>query len=237
MPRLVVAPAFLMLIALIGAQWPASAQDIPVPHVTVSGEASRAVEPSLAEARAGVITQGKSAREASDANARTMAAVLASLKEAGVEAKDIQTSRFSVQPLFTRQQQDGRSEPPRISGYQVSNNVTVRIRDIGKLGEIFDRLLAAGANTIYGVEFQTPENSKLIDSVRAAAVEDAKRKAELYAQAAGVQLGRVFAITENSVSVPRSLMRAAAAPQSATPTSPGEEVLRVSVTVSFELNR
>ncbi len=236
MPRPVFAPAVLVLLSLIGRE-PAAAQDLPIPHVTVSGEASRAVEPSLAETRAGVITQGKSAREASDANARTMTAVLASLQEAGVEPKDIQTSRFAVQPLFTRQQQEGRSEPPRITGYQVSNNVSVRIRDIGKLGEIFDRLLAAGANTIYGVEFQVPENPKLLDAVRTAAIEDGKRKAELYAQAAGVQLGRVFAITENSVSVPRPMMRAAATPQSATPTSPGEEVLRVSVTVTFELSR
>lgn len=237
MPRLVFAPAVLVLLFLIGGAGSAAAQDLPVPHVTVSGEASRAVEPSLAEARAGVITQGKSAREASEANARTMTAVLASLKEAGVEPKDIQTSRFAVQPLFTRQQQEGRSDSSRITGYQVSNNVTVKIRDVGQLGEIFDRLLAAGANTIYGVEFQVPENPKLLDTVRAAAVADAKRKAELYAQAAGVQLGRVFAITENSVSVPRPIMRAAAAPQAATPISPGEEVLRVSVTVTFELSR
>ncbi len=236
MPRLIL-PAVLAVIAFAGSPSPASAQDFPMPHITVSGEATLAVEPSLAEARAGVITQGKSAREASEANGRAMAAVIGSLKEAGIEAKDIQTSRITLQPLFTRQQQESRSEPPRITGYQVSNTVSVRIRDVNKVGDIFDRLLAAGANSIYGLEFQVPESGKLVDGVRAEAVADAKRKAEIYAQAAGVQLGRVIAINENSVTMPRPVMRAMAAPQAASPIAPGEETLRVSVTVSFELNR
>lgn len=228
--------ACLALVAASGA--PLGAQDFPMPHVTVTGEASRAVEPNMAEARAGVVSQAKTAREASETNARAMTAVLSALQEAGIEKRDIQTSSFRVQPLFTRPQQEARAEPPRISGYQVANTVTVKIRDLGRLSDVLDRLLSAGANSIYGIEFEVAEPAKLLDEIRAAAVADAKRKAALYAKAADAQIGRVLALTESSVTVPRPVLRAVAAPQSAsTLTAPGEETLRVSITATFELSR
>ncbi len=176
MLRFLLMPLFmaLLLAAILVAS--ARGQDLTLPNVTVSGEASTSVQPDLAEIRAGVTNQAKTAREAAEVNARMMTAVLSAAKEAGVEPKNIQTARISVQPLFSRPQQDGRNEPPRISGYQASNNVTLRLRDIAKIGDALDRLIAAGANTVHGVDFQVSESSKLLDTVRAAAVADARRR-------------------------------------------------------------
>lgn len=227
--------AVASLVLVLAAGPPAHGQDFPVPHVTVSGEASRTAAPDLAQIRAGVTNQAKTAREAAEANARTMTAVIAALTESGIDSKDIQTARLSIQPLFTRPQ-DGRADPPRITGYQVSNSLTVKVRSLGRIGEIFDKLTGAGANHIWGVDFQVSESSKLLDAVRAAAVADAKRKAEIYAQAAGAQLGRVMAVSESAIAFPRgTAMRAA--PQAATPVAPGEETLSVTLSVTFELVR
>lgn len=236
MMRFLMLPLFMALLLAVILIASARGQDLTLPNVTVSGEASTSVQPDLAEIRAGVTNQARTAREAADANAKTMTAVLAAAKEAGIEAKDIQTARISVQPLFSRPQPEARNEPPRITGYQVTNNVTLRLRDISRIGEMLDRLIAAGANNVHGIDFQVSESSKLMDTVRAAAVSDARRKAEIYAQAAGVQLGRVVAIAETDISMPRANVMRASVPAQ-TPIAGGEEMLRVLLRVSFELVR
>ncbi len=215
---------------------PALAQDMMVPNITVSGEGGIAVEPDVGVIRAGVTNQGKTAREASEANARVMTAVLTSLTESGIPASDVQTSRFVVQPILSRPQGETRNEPPRITGYQVSNTVTVKVRQINAVGAILDRLLTAGANNVLGVDFSVSDMSRPLDAARVEAVEDARRKAEIYAKAAGVQLGRIISVTETGVSVPHvAMMRAGGA--AAPPISPGEEMLRVSIRAAFEIVR
>lgn len=212
------------------------AQDLTVPNITVMGEAGIATEPDMAEIRAGVTSQGKTAREASDANARVMAAVFAALREAAIDTNDVQTSRYAVQPVFARIQQDNRAEPLRITGYQISNAVTVRVRNIAAVGDVLERVVNAGANTVFSVEFMTADTSRLLDAARASALEDARRKAEVYAKAAGVQVGRLIALAETGASIPRvSVARTGSA--SPPPLSPGEQMLRVSVTASFEAMR
>jgi uncharacterized protein YggE len=197
--------------------------------VTVTGEATVAVAPDTAMIRIGVTSQDKTAREAGEANAKQMTAVLAAIKDAGIADRDIQTSRLSLQPQYD----PNKAGTARLTGFQATNQVTVRIRDIDKLPAVLDRAIAAGANEMSGIEFVVSEQSKLLDQARDDAIADARRKAELYAKAAGVKLGRVISITEEgSAPTPRPMqaMRAGAVP-----VAPGEQTLRAVVTVSYEL--
>ena len=200
--------------------------------VSVTGEATVAVAPDMAAIRIGVTSQGKTAREASDANAKQMTAVLAAIKEAGIAERDVQTSRLSLQPQYD----PNKAGTARLLGFQVTNQLTVKIRDIDKLPAILDRAIGAGANEMSGIEFVVSEQSKLLDQARAEAIADAHRKAELYANAAGMKVGRVMAISEEGSAPPPRLMQAMRAGPGAVPVAPGEQTLRAVVTVSYELN-
>lgn len=221
-----------LLVSALLAATPVAAQPSggSVPSVTVSGEASTSLPPDLAIVRGGVTSDGKTAREASAANAKTMSAVLAAVKAAGIAEKDLQTSSFSIQPVRDREGQ-------RVTGFQASNRVTVQIRDLAKVSDVLDRMTEAGANTISGIEFAIASPSKTMDEVRGEAVADARRKAEIYARAAGASLGRAISISEEGAPSRPIVMRAAPKAAFATPVATGEEELRVSVTVSFELIR
>jgi uncharacterized protein YggE len=197
--------------------------------VTVSGEATVSVAPDMAVIRIGVSSQGRTAREASDANGRQMTAVLAAIKEAGIADRDVQTSRLSLQPQYD----PNKSGTARLLGFQVTNQLTVRIRDIDKLPGILDRAIGAGANEMSGIEFIVSEQSKLLDQARDEAIADARRKAALYVQAAGAKLGAVVAITEEGSNPPVRPLAAMRA--GAVPVAPGEQMLRAVVTVSYEL--
>jgi uncharacterized protein YggE len=176
-----------------------------------------------------VSSQGKTARAASDANAKDMTVVLAAIKESGVADRDIQTTSLSLQPQYDPKQ----TGAARLIGFQVNNQVTIKIRDVGKLSAVLDRAIAAGANEMSGIEFVVSEQEKLLDQARAAAIADARHKAELYANAAAMKIGRVVAISEEGSVLPRPYqsMRAGVAPAIA----PGEQTLRAVVTVSYEL--
>jgi uncharacterized protein YggE len=197
--------------------------------VTVTGEATVAVAPDTAVIRVGVTSAAKTAREASDANGKQMTAVLAAIKDAGIAARDIQTSRLSLQPQYD----PNRSGTARLLGFQATNQITVNIRDIDKLAGIIDQAIAAGANEMSGLEFVVSEQSKLLDQARDDAIADARRKAERYAKAAGVKLGAVTSISEEGSSPPPRLMQAMRA--GAAPVAPGEQTLRAVVTVSYEI--
>ena len=197
--------------------------------VTVTGEATIAVAPDSAMIRIGVSSQDKTAREASDANARQMTAVLAAIKSNSIADRDIQTSRLSLQPQYD----PNKSGTARLTGFQATNQVTVRIRDIGNLAAVLDSAISAGANEMSGIEFIVSEQSKLLDRARDDAIADAHRKAERYAKAAGSRLGRVVAISEEGSAPPPRPMQALRA--GAVPISPGEQTLRAAVTVSYEL--
>jgi len=197
--------------------------------VTVTGEATVAVAPDAAVIRIGVSSQDKTAREASEANSKQMTAVLAAIKDNGISERDIQTSRLSLQPQYD----PNKSGTARLTGFQASNQVTVKIRDIDNVPSVLDRAIAAGANELSGIEFVVSEQSKLLDRARDDAIADAHRRAELYAKAAGAKLGHVVAITEEGTAPPPRPMQALRA--GAVPISPGEQTLRAMVTVSYEL--
>jgi uncharacterized protein YggE len=220
--------AFVIAAAAL-APFSAHAADKLEMLVTVTGEATVAAAPDAAVIRLGVSSQGKTARAASDANAKDMTVVLAAIKESGVADRDIQTTSLSLQPQYDPKQ----TGAARLIGFQVNNQVTIKIRDVGKLSTVLDRAIAAGANEMSGIEFVVSEQEKLLDQARAAAIADARHKAELYANAAGMKIGRVVAISEEGSAPPRPYqsMRAGVAPAIA----PGEQTLRAVVTVSYEL--
>jgi len=224
MCALVCATSFMIAPAL------AQTHEATIPSVTVTGEASVNVAPDVAIVRAGVTSTGKTAREAMVANNKTMSAVLAALKESGIADADVQTSRLNLDALR------GRDNPQQITGFQAANRVSVQVREIAKAGDILDRLVNTGANSINGIEFVVSGASKALDKARAEAIADARRKAEIYAQAAGVTLGRPITIAEQGAPV-RPLMRMAAPAAGGVPVAPGEEQLSISVAVSYELMR
>jgi uncharacterized protein len=205
-------------------------------RVTVIGEGSVSVAPDLAQIRSGVTVRAKTVKEATDSSSKTMTAIMAALAEAGIAAKDIQTARFSIQPVYAAP--EPRAEQ-KLVGYTVSNQVNVKIRELDKVGQIFDRLVAAGATDVSNVEFLVADQSRALDQARELAVADAKRKAELYARVSGVELGRVAWISEDAGTVARPLERALSTPgaAAAVPVSAGEDTLRIKVTVGFDLNR
>jgi uncharacterized protein YggE len=197
--------------------------------VTVTGEASVTAVPDTALIRIGVTAQGKTARAASDASAKEMTAVLAAIKDAGIAERDIQTTQLSLQPQYDR----NKAGAARLLGFEMTNQLTIKIRAIGNLPALLDRTVAAGANEVSGIEFVVSEQSKLLDQARTEAVADARRKAELYAHAAGVTVQRVVAIAEEGSAPP--LRPFPALRTTAAPVAPGEQTLRVTVTVSYEI--
>jgi uncharacterized protein YggE len=204
---------------------------VPPPTISVTGEAQVSVAPDLAQIDGGVSSEARTAREASEANNKAMAAVLAALKAAGIAEADFQTSRLSLYPQSTPSRPNG---PIQITGYRASNRVTIRIRDVAKIASTIDALVGAGANEIGGINFMVSQESKALDEARVRALADARRKAEIYAKAANVRLGAPTSISEEGHGGPvpmRAQFKAGAAAQVA----PGEETLRVSVNVSYEI--
>jgi len=168
---LIAASAFFLATVQSQAQQAPIAQD---GRVIVTGEGDVAVAPDHAQITGGVTTRAKSVKEATDTNSKVMAAVTAALLEAGIEQKDIQTLRFSIQPVYAPQ---GPGTEPKLSGYSVSNQVRVKIRQIDKVGEILDRVIAAGATDLGGIAFLVSNPSKALDQAREVAIADARRKA------------------------------------------------------------
>ncbi len=209
---------------------PALAQT-PPPAISVTGEATVSVPPDQAQIDGGVTSDAKTAREASDANNAAMGKVLLALKGAGIDEKDYQTSRLSLQPQYA----PNRSGPSPVVGYRASNRVTVKLRDVTKVAAIIDVLVGAGANELGGINFVVSQASKLLDDAREKAIADARRKAESYAKAAGVTLGEPLGISEDGGAAPvfRSKMVAPMAAGAAV--AQGEETLSVTVSVSWAI--
>ena len=223
-----------LALVLASSTWlaaPALAETAP-PAITVTGEATVSVPPDQAQIDGGVTTDARTAREASEANNAAMGKVLLALKGAGIDEKDYQTSRLSLQPQYA----PNRSGPSPVVGYRASNRVTVRLRDVTKVAGIIDVLVGAGANELGGINFMVSQASKLLDDIREKAVADARRKAEIYARAAGVTLGTPLGISEDAGAAPvfRGKM-AAGMVASAAPVAQGEETLSVTVSVSWAI--
>jgi len=204
--------------------------------VTVSGTGEASVKPDMASISTGVTSDGATARAALSKNNAAMTAVLKALRDAGIEADDIQTSNFSISPLYATMD-PGQTTSPRISGYQVSNQVTAKVKDIARLGAILDALVQAGSNQVNGISFDVKDPTGATNDARRKAIADARARAELYAKAAGASVGEVMQISEVSVTpiMPVRYAMAERASAAAVPIAPGQNTLSASVTVTFEL--
>jgi uncharacterized protein YggE len=162
-----------------------------------------------------------------------MGKVLLALKGAGIEEKDYQTSRLSLQPQFATPSKV--SDRPGIVSFRASNRVTVKVRDVAKVANVIDVLVGAGANEIGGINFTVTQASKVLDEAREKAIADARRKAEIYAKAAGVTLGEPISISEEGAPTPMFRGKMAAPMAAGAPVAQGEETLSVTVGVTWAI--
>lgn len=211
---------------------PAAATDGTLLSVSATGEARRV--PDVATVSAGVVTQAADANSALRANVAQMNRLMEAVRQAGIADRDIQTSDLGVSPQYHRA--DGQAR--EISGYEARNTVNLTVRDITGLGGVIDALVAAGANQVYGPTFQVGAPDEARDEARRAALEAARTRAELYAEALGLRVRRIVSISEGGGFMPRPVMamRAMDAMESS-PVSPGESTLSVNLDVVFELGR
>lgn len=233
-----------MAASLAGAMFaalPAGAQTVPgQPPITgtrldVAAEGSVNRSPDIAMISAGVVTQALTAADAMQQNASRMTATVAALKASGVADRDIQTASINLSPQYRYAE----NKAPEITGYQASNQVSVRFRDIRRAGRILDTLVKQGANQINGPVFSVENADTALDEARVAAVKTARARADLYAQAAGLKVKRIISISESQnyapPPYPMAMMSARAEKVADTAIEPGEQKLSVNVSVSFEL--
>ena len=231
--RALLVVAWLLSVLAGGAPLAAAAED-PAPSITVTGSATVSAAPDTAEVTAGVLTQAATAAQALAQNSASMERMLKALGGLGIADRDVRTTGVSVSPQRA-QSQPNRPQAPPIVGYEVTNLVHVKVRDLALLGRLLDTLVGQGANTLGGVQLSIADPAPLLHGARGQAVADARRKAEAYAAAAGVKLGRVIFIRDASSSAPKFAGRVMAMSAAPVPIAPGEQELEVSVTVTYGL--
>lgn len=226
-------PTSAPLVQASGSNAP-SAQSaiIDTSGIDVSGTGKVHVKPNIATTNIGVETVAPTLTDAtSQSNTKTQA-IIDKIKSLGVADKDIQTSSYNISPI-TNQPKQG--ESPKITGYRVSNQLSVTIRNINDVGKILDAVVAAGANNVYGISFGVDDPTSYQQQARAAAIKDAQDKAAQLAKAAGITLGKVISISEGGTT-PVPVFRAAAAPSLASaevPISTGELDVTITVDMRF----
>ena len=203
--------------------------------LSASGE-SRAA-PDMATITLGVQTDAPTAAEALRANAVKMNQVIAALKRGGIADKDIQTSGLNVSPQYVYQE----NLPPKLTGYQVSNTVTIVVHDLTKLGQAVDASVDAGANTVGGISFGLADGDKAENAARLDAVKAPQAKANLYAQAMGYRVARLVTLSEGggyAPAPPMPVMAFAARDKAeSTPVQAGDLKMQISINATFELVR
>jgi len=235
MLRTILAAAALTFAATIAT--PTLAGDQPMPRIlSLAGHGEVRMAPDMAVVTIGVMSQATTADQAVAANTASMQTIFAALKAAAIDAKDIQTSNFTVQPRY---QYNNEGKPPRLDGYDVSNTVTVIVRKLDSLGGVLDRAVTAGSNQINGIQFQVSKPDAALDEARKLAVADARRKAEVYAAASGVTLGAIQSLSEGAgYEPPVPLVRAKAMRaemQADVPIAQGEQALAVDVNIVWDI--
>lgn len=222
----------MVVLALVAA--PVAAQEETERRLTVSGVGEVAAAPDMATVTLGVTERAKSAKSAMDAASASVSRMLTTLEEAGIEPRDVQTSELSLNPLWS----DGEDNRPRvITGFVARNELSVRVRDLDLLGGVLDAVLEAGANRFRGLSFGLQDPEPVADEARRRAVADARRKAELYAEAAGITLGPVLTLDEGGGVRPEPMMMEmvrAAAP-APVPVAEGEVTTRARVNIVYAL--
>lgn len=227
-------PAALAALLTLGLLSPALADDDR--HLTVSAEGMVLTTPDRATISLGINAQADTAQEAMTKAATVQSDVIGSLREAGIEGRDLQTTSITLSPVRNYYEK----KAPKVTGYEAANIITIRVRDLTKLGAILDKAVAQGANDLRDVRLEREDIADLEDQARADAVAKARHRAEILSAAAGVSLGRVLSISEGgeTTRAPAMMMRAVAADaaeSASTPVEAGEIAVQSHVTMVFEL--
>jgi uncharacterized protein YggE len=208
------------------------------PSLNLSAYGEVRTAPDMATISFGVVTEATTAAEAMSQNAARMNQVMVALRRAGIEARDVQTSGLNLSAQYDYVQ----NEPPRLRGYQASNQVTVIINDLTKVGTTADAVVAAGVNQINGIGFGLKDPSAAENQARQIAVRNLQAKAALYAQALGVELGGIRSLSEGGGYSPQpqpmlQFARAEAMDAGSTPVAAGQLTVRIDITGVYDLNR
>jgi uncharacterized protein len=224
------------ILAILMLAVPAQAADLQR-LISVTGEGSVIAAPDLATINVGVETQGDTAAAALRSNSEAMTKVVAVLQGAGIEARDIQTQAINLNPVWDQSRLNEQGAPT-ISGYSASNMVSIRVRDLNKLGDILDQVGQAGGNSFNGIQFGLADPRPVTDEARRAAIADARARAELYATAAGVELGKVLTISESTggfAPMMAGAMMRMESDAAAPPVAAGEMSVTAQVSVTYAL--
>jgi uncharacterized protein YggE len=216
----------------------AAADSQPPPRIIVTGEGESAIAPDMAILSLSVMREAKTAREALDANNDAMAAVIAAMKSSGIEDRDLQTAGVQIAPRYNYSNKPDGSQEAELVAYQVTNTLSVRVRDLAKAGEILDRSVSLGVNQGGGISFVNDDPGKALTEARKLAVADAMEKARTLSEAAGVKLGRVLEISDQVFLQPPPMpymAKAMEARDAAVPIEAGENAYKVQVNMTFEL--
>lgn len=224
------------LAPLLAALAAPTALAVDPPALTVNGTGVVSAAPDTADVSVGVTTDAATAAEALAANTAAMRELFGVLAERGIASTDMQTSNFSVAPRY---RYDNERNTQHLDGYQVNNQVNATVRDLSGLGALLDAVVAAGGNTVQGVTYTVAEPAALLDKARALAMEDARRKAGIYAGGAGRTLACVVQVSEHAPGMPgpvfakAGMMRA----ESAVPVAGGELDFKADVSVTWRLGK
>lgn len=236
------AVTWLALLSALVLSAPALAGETPKPRqLQVVGEGEAFLVPDMAIIQLTVTREAASAREALDASSSAMQKVMDALGEEGVADRDLRTGQFNIQPRYRHppRRDDGSQEPPSIVGYQVSNSLDVRVRDIDRVGAILDRAVTLGVNQDGQLQLTNADPREALDAARSAAVKDALARARTLAEAAGVELGDILEINEQGgTPAPRPAMfkrEAMMAAADSVPVAAGENAYRISVSLRIAL--
>jgi uncharacterized protein YggE len=226
----------LYLLSSLAALTPALAADDEPQKRTISlnGTGTVKLAPDIINISTGVESDAAVAKDALAKNTAAMTKVVAELKQSGIEPRDIQTANFSVEPRYDNSDED---KAPKLVGYRVTNSVFITVRDISKLGEVLDKIVSLGANSIGGISFGVANREAVENEARKLAMADAIAKAKLFAEAAGAELGEVMTISEQGGYQPYFEKRAAApmAASAPVPIEAGTESVSMQVSVTWEL--
>lgn len=203
-------------------------------RIIVTGEGRIDAVPDMAVVRMGVTAEAETATDAMAQVSETMARVQAVLAAAGIDSRDVQTTALNLNPQWDNRPREN-DQAPRIIGYYAENGISVRVRDLGDLGDVLGAVVSDGANQFRGLAFDVADPQPLLNDARRAAVADARAKAALYAEAAGVTLGALVELREATAHAPAPMMAEMrmASVGGAVPVAEGEITLTASVTMIF----
>lgn len=201
--------------------------------ISVRGQGVVSARPDFTELHAGVTSQAPSAKAALLAHNKILADLLAALESFGLAERDVQSQQVDLRAIYpSRGQQDVQPAP---SAFRATGNVRIRLRAVDRLGELLDRLAAVGVNNLSGLHFAIADPAPLLDTARKRAIQDARRRAQLYATEAGVQLGPVLRIEESAAGAPVPQMRALSSVNAGSPIAPGRTEIGVTLRVIFAI--